>query len=101
MYVIIWQYEVAPEAREAFERAYGSDGDWAALFRMSRDYLGTQLARDIARPERYLTLDYWRSEAAFVEFKAARHAEYDALDQQCASLTSAEERIGAFYRAGD
>ena len=45
-YIIIWQYDIVPSARDEFERIYRSDGDWAALFRAGEGYLGTQLLRD-------------------------------------------------------
>jgi heme-degrading monooxygenase HmoA len=45
---------------------------------------------------RYATLDRWRDEAAFAAFKAVHHAAYDALDAECAALTIAEHKVGAF-----
>jgi len=96
-YLIIWRYDVHPAARDAFEQAYGPNGDWAALFRASPDYLGTQLLRDVAEPDRYITIDYWRTAEAFAAFKTAWHDSYAALDDQCARLTIAETLLGNFY----
>ena len=95
-HIIIWQYDIVPSARDSFERAYRPDGDWAALFRGSDDYLGTQLLRDLARPDRYMTLDYWRTAGAFAAFKHAHAAAYDDLDRRCAQLTVAEALLGSF-----
>ena len=87
-FVIVWRYEVADADREAFERAYGPDGDWARLF-------GTaDLLADGGR--RYVTLDRWRSGADFEAFQAQAGEAYRALDEKCEALTSAEERIGSF-----
>ena len=98
VYVIIWQYDIRPAARDEFERAYGPDGAWATFFRASRDFLGTQLLRDIALPDRYVTLDHWRTEVAFVVFTTERKADYEALDRHYESLTTTEARLGAFWR---
>ena len=96
--IIIWQFEVQPALREEFERAYSPDGDWAQLFRCSPDYLGTQLLHDTANPGRYLTLDRWRSAAAFDTFKQDHHADYDALDQGFEALAISETYMGTFER---
>src|SRR5215208_3657864 len=95
-YLIIWRYDIHAAAQDAFEQAYGPIGDWAALFRASPDYLGTQLLRDITQPRRYVTIDYWRSANAFLDFKTTWHASYAALDQHCAALTIAELHLGSF-----
>jgi heme-degrading monooxygenase HmoA len=100
-YIIIWQYDILPAARDSFERAYRPDGDWAALFRTSADYLGTQLLRDLAQPDRYITLDYWRTAGAFAAFKHAHGAAYDDLDRRCTQLTVAEAFVGSFEREED
>jgi len=38
-FIYVWEYIVPPNNSEAFQRAYGPDGDWAQLFRRadSRD----------------------------------------------------------------
>jgi len=100
-YLIIWRYDIHPAARDAFEQVYGPSGDWAALFRTSPDYLGTQLLRDVAQPNRYVTIDYWRTAEAFVALETAWHAAYAALDQQCAELTISEMHLGSFYSQSD
>jgi heme-degrading monooxygenase HmoA len=97
IYLIMWRYDIHPAARDAFEQAYGPAGDWAALFRASPDYLGTQLLCDVAQPDRYVTIDYWRTADAFLAFKTHWHAAYAALDQQCAKLTITEKHLGSFY----
>jgi hypothetical protein len=58
-YLVIWEFQVKPEAQFSFEQFYGPAGDWANLFRRSTDFRGTQLVRDIDRPLRYLILDRW------------------------------------------
>jgi heme-degrading monooxygenase HmoA len=95
-YLVIWEFQVNPEAKLAFEQAYGPAGDWARLFSRSPDFRGTELLRDIDRPGRYLTFDHWTSRQALRQFKQAHQADYDALDRQCEALTRNESLLGEF-----
>ena len=98
-YLAIWEFEIRPESRAQFEEIYGPEGAWARLFRQSPDYRGTKLIRELTRPGRYLTLDYWTGREAFHSFKQAHAAEYATLDKQCESLTEREAMVGEFEEA--
>lgn len=91
MYSLIWRFTVKPARRADFERHYGAAGTWAALFRESPGYLGTELLRDTVRNTVYVTIDRWTDAAAFAAFKTAYGAAYAALDRECESLTLHEE----------
>lgn len=92
MYVIVWRFK-AKDAAE-FERHYGRDGTWAAFFRRDPAFVRTELLR--GEGNEYLTLDYWRSKEAFLAFRAANLAEYEAIDRRFEALTESEERIGDY-----
>jgi heme-degrading monooxygenase HmoA len=94
MIAILWRFEVRPEAQGAFERAYGPEGDWAALFRRGRGYLGTELLRGPAGS--WLTIDRWRSRADFDSFMAASRADYEALDSATQGWTTEECKLGVW-----
>lgn len=96
MFVVVWQFEIAEEKIAAFEAAYGPEGAWARLFRISPNYLGTELLRDAYVPGSYLTVDRWQSEAHFRAFRKEHDQEYEVLDRECDALTSTETRIGAY-----
>ena len=98
-YLAIWEFEIKPESGAQFEEIYGQDGAWAQLFRQSPEYRGTKLTRDVTRPRRYLTIDYWISREAFHRFKREHAAEYAMLDKQCESLTEHETMVGEFEEA--
>lgn len=100
MYVIVWEYEVRVDAAAAFERLYGADGGWAALFRRHPGYLGTELLHDAQASQRYLTLDRWRTQAEYETCLAAARADYAALDAEGDALTLREQCLGRF-RAPD
>jgi hypothetical protein len=89
---ILWSYVVDPEHVPAFERAYGPDGPWAALFQKSPDYLGTEFFRDTDGA--YVTIDRWRSTAAYEAFLREHATEYHRIDAACEALTKSERAVG-------
>lgn len=95
-FVVIWEFQPRSDSGAEFERAYGPQGVWAPLFRRSLDYLGTELLRDLDRPDRYVTIDRWTSRTAYERFRTERAVEYRAIDEQCARLTEREAFVGAF-----
>jgi heme-degrading monooxygenase HmoA len=96
VYVVVWAFRPLPGREAEFERAYGPQGRWAALFREAPGYLGTDLLRAADGSGRYLTVDRWQSQSAFEEFAVSRRSAYEALDQACEALTESEERMGDF-----
>lgn len=95
-FAYVWEYRVRRGRRAEFEAAYGPQGDWVRLFRGAPGYERTDLLRDAADGERYLTVDHWRSRADFDAFRARRGAEFEALDARCAELTESERELGDF-----
>ena len=96
MHSILWEFQVRPGREEDFEHLYGEQGDWVQFFHRGEGYLGSALLRDLETVGRYVTIDRWVSQEAYQDFRRRWAAEYAALDQQCASLTLHEARIGAF-----
>ena len=95
VYRIVWMYDVRPESLAPFERVYGSDGDWARLFRSTGGYLGTELFRSVGTPGRYVTVDDWESLGAYDIFRARAKAAYAELDARCDDLTQTERLVSA------
>ena len=100
MYRIVWAFEVKPGNAQAFETAYGPEGDWVKLFRRAPGYSGTELLKDVDTTGRYLTIDRWRSREDFWKFREAFRAEYLALDKRLEALTKKETLIGDFQSNG-
>jgi heme-degrading monooxygenase HmoA len=96
MIVIVWQFRAASGREADFVRAYGPDGVWVAFFRKGSGYRETELVRDLADRGRFLTLDRWDSEDAFLAFGRAHAAEYAAIDRQCEALCAEERLLGRF-----
>ncbi len=99
-YLIVWEFRPKKGVEMAFEDAYGPKGIWARLFQHGEGFVATELNHDLKDPGRYLTLDFWTSKQAYEAFRAAHVAEYQAIDEQCESLTEREKEIGTFQRLG-
>lgn len=97
-FIIVWEFRIQSAKRRAFERAYGPEGDWAKFFRKAKAYLGTELIQDTQQPDRYLTIDYWKSRKHYEDFKEQNRKMYQLIDVRCEALTSAEFEIGQFNR---
>ncbi len=100
-YAYLWEFTVAPEHAAEFERVYGPYGPWVTLFRKSAGYLGTSLLRDRSNPLRFVTIDRWRDEAAYREFRTVFAREYGELDERCQRLTTAEQALGSYDEASE
>ena len=98
MFVRTWRYRVGRDAREAFERAYGPDGDWARIFARGTGYLGTELLGAVDGGSEaelsYVTIDRWRERADWDAFLADHGEDYRALDRKLDPLTLEEEDLG-------
>jgi heme-degrading monooxygenase HmoA len=99
-YVVAFLYAVTEGGEEAFERAYGPEGEWAAFFTGADGYLGTELHRSVEDAGRYLVLDRWSDEGRYRAFLAARREEYERRGRAAEALYATEDRLGAFVAVG-
>ena len=95
-YVIIWEFMVRSGMQKQFEGAYGLHGEWVRLFREDPAYIRTELLQDAHEACRYLTLDFWTSEAAYEAFRESRKDEYKRIDAKCEQMTDSEREVGKF-----
>ena len=63
MIEIVCEFVVKEDAQGQFELAYGPGGAWSKLFARCPGFRGTTLLRDMKRPQRYLTIDFWDTNA--------------------------------------
>jgi heme-degrading monooxygenase HmoA len=99
MHIILWKFTVREERIQEFVGAYGSDGDWAQLFRRAEGYLGTQLFRSAEEPNTFLTVDRWDSASCFEAFQKRYAEEYKKMDARFEGYTLSEEKLGTFSDA--
>lgn len=96
MFVIVWEF-IAKSGREAeFDQVYGPRGEWARFLPKGEGYVRTELHRDTQQANRYLTLDFWTSEAAYQAFRAEHAQEYATIDRRSEALTERETCLGTF-----
>jgi len=91
---LVFTYEARDPAE--FERAYGSDGDWAQFFRQGPGFVGTELLRDLENPGRYVVIDRWESAEAYNAFVAQHRDEYVRRSDESAFHHVQELRLGTF-----
>jgi heme-degrading monooxygenase HmoA len=89
----VWEYEVPGDRTAAFMAAYAPDGAWGELFGRATGFLGTELYRDAARADRFLTIDRWQDERDWRSFLSAFGSAYDALDARLESLGASERSL--------
>jgi heme-degrading monooxygenase HmoA len=94
MIATIWRFRVPAAAIEAFERAYGPNGDWAELFARAPGYAGTDLLKVHGEEGSYLTIDRWVTQDDFEAAKKMLAPGYAALDRRCEAYTSEETWLG-------
>lgn len=99
-YMCLWEFTVPSQSQAEFERHYGSEGTWVQLFRMAPGFVDTLLLKDRSADGRYVTVDRWESERAYLAFRKDFALPYAQLDQECARLTAAERLLGAFTPCG-
>ena len=97
-YVIIWEFQVREGMEARFEQAYGTRGLWAQFFAAGQGYLGTELIRDAENQQRYVTLDFWTSRAAYRSFRDENLQRYAEIDRECEAMTTREIEIGGWER---
>lgn len=91
MYVIAWRFAVRPDAVADFERHYSPAGTWASFFRRTDGFIRTELLKSMNVPDEYMTIDYWESKDAYLDFRQRFGAEYALLDASFEGLTETEE----------
>jgi heme-degrading monooxygenase HmoA len=92
-YDLLCEYEVSGDRVAAFVTAYAAHGAWGELFGRAAGFLGTELYRDAARADRFLTIDRWRSEEDWRSFLHTCDPAYESLDAQLEGLAVTERSL--------
>jgi hypothetical protein len=93
---VVWQFEILPDQGEAFERFYGADGEWTAVSRRSRSFLGSSFLKDLARPERYLLVEYWSEMLVYERHLSDFNDDLHGLEEQRQQFVVRMEALGVF-----
>jgi quinol monooxygenase YgiN len=93
---VVWQFQVSPGQDEEFRRFYGADGEWAALSRRSRSFLGSSFLRDQVEPTRYVLVEYWSEMLVYERHLADFSDELRSIESRRAELSVAVTPLGVF-----
>ena len=96
MIAVMWQFDVKKGHEEEFEKLYGADGDWTALNRQTRSYLGSSFLRDHGQSSRYVLIEYWSEMLVYEQHRASRSAVIEAIETRRAGLVDAMEPLGIY-----
>src|SRR6185503_16534817 len=89
MIAVMWQFDIKPGKEQEFEEFHGAAGEWTAVNRYSRSYVGTSFLRDQAEPSRYVLIEY-------EQHKTHRFDELDRLAARRNELVVTFEPIGVY-----
>jgi len=93
---IVWQFDIRPEDSKTFERLYGADGEWTALSRQSRSFLGSSFLRDVVAANRYLVVEYWSEMVVYEKHHSTFEVELRILERQRDELVESSQPLGLF-----
>ena len=96
MIAVVWQFDVKKGREKEFEKLYGVDGDWTALNRQTRSYLGSSFLHDQNRPSRYLLTEFWSEMVVYEEHRAVRSALINSIEARRAELVDAVQPLGIY-----
>ncbi len=96
MIAIMWQFDVKKGREAEFEDLYGVDGEWTAMNRQTRSYLGSSFLRDQNRPSRYIVIEYWSEMLVSEQPRASRPEALTPFEGRRAGLVESTEPLGVF-----
>ena len=96
MIAIMWQFDVKSGRVDEFEQLYGADGEWTAMNRLSRSYLGSSFLRDQSRTSRYLVIEYWSEMLVYEQHRAFKSDAVTSFEERSRTLVDSVEPMGIF-----
>ena len=96
MIAVVWQFEVKPGSQQAFEKFYGADGEWTAVGRRSRSFLGSSFLRDQARDTNYVLIEYWSEMVVYERHQRSVANDLCELDARRNELCESILPLGIF-----
>ena len=96
MIAIMWQFDVKQGSETEFKQIYGVEGEWTAMNRHSRSYLGSSFLHDQNRSSRYIVIEYWSEMLVYEQHRAFRSDAVTSLEQRSQALVESVEPLGVF-----
>ena len=96
MIAVVWQFQVKAGQQDAFEKFYGADGEWSALGRRSRSFLGSSFLRDQAHDTHYLLIEYWSEMVVYERHRDSIVADLKSLEDRRDELCDSIVPLGIY-----
>jgi heme-degrading monooxygenase HmoA len=96
MIAVMFQFHVKDGRQDVFEQFYGADGEWAAMGRRSRSFLGSSFLRDQIDDTRYVLIEYWSEMVVYERHRADFEDEIKSLQAHRDILCVTIEPLGVF-----
>src|SRR6476469_6647452 len=96
MIAIMWQFDVKTGYETEFEQLHGADGEWTAMNRQTRSYLGSSFLRDQNRASRYVVIEYWSEMIVYEQNRESGAAAIESFEARRAPLVDSVEPLGVF-----
>ena len=96
MIAIMWQFDVKQGHEAEFEQLYGVEGEWTAMNRHSRSYLGSSFLHDQNRSSRYIVIEYWSEMLVYEQHREFRADAVASFEQRSRALVDSVEPLGVF-----
>lgn len=96
MIAVVFQFEVKPGRDAEFEQLHGADGEWTALSRQSRSFIGSSFLREFSASPRYLLVEYWSEMVVYERHLKDFAAEVERLERDRADLVTSTSSLGIY-----
>jgi hypothetical protein len=93
---LVWMFEIRPGTSDEFERFYGADGEWTALSRRSRSFLGSSFLKDLASETRYMLVEYWGEMVVYEKHVSDFQRPIELLQQERDRFVERADALGVF-----
>ena len=96
MIAIMWQFEVKDGRETEFEQLYGVNGEWTAMNRQTRSYLGSSFLRDQTLPSRYVVIEYWSEMVVYEQHRSYRSDAITTFEARRTEIVKTVEPLGVY-----
>ena len=96
MIAVVFQFEVKPGRQAEFEQLHGADGEWTALSRQSRSFIGSSFLREFSTAPRYLLVEYWSEMVVYERHLKHFEAHVQRLDRDRADMVLTTVPLGIY-----
>lgn len=96
MIAVVFQFEVKRGCQDEFEQFHGADGEWTALSRRSRSFIGSSFLREVAAEPRYLLIEYWSEMLVYERHLQDLADDVERLERARADMVTSTTSLGIY-----